>query len=148
MATAEERSPEYPLARVVDQWVLLNHKGSTVSKGKGSVKLIQVLDEYEDYFSRVLGLNARAVLKGAAVEAMTNGVIAPMWTWYFTSFENSPARVFDPVEMLTSGFKEKMDVTVTLGRLGMPSFVVPGPEVDPEQSAKFVLDLSKRLGIA
>lgn len=129
------------------QWVLLNDGGDTVAQGQDSAELIKALDMHEDVISRVLGVNARAILKGAAVEAMANDVLAPMWTWYFSPFDNEHTRVFDPVEMLLSSFKEKMDVDTTLVRIGMPPLGANPADMEPKASAEFTLNLAKKLGL-
>ena len=140
--TAMEKSPDYPLARIVGAWTLLNDKGKAVSEGSGAVALIALLNQHDNDITQVLGVNARAVLKGASIEVMELGGAVPKWCWYFAPMDNEHTRVFDPIDMLTSSFREKMDSGLALQRLGLP--LIPTPAA---QQATFCLDLAKKLGL-
>lgn len=115
-----------------------------MDEGKGPRSLIEALEKHDKDITKVLGVNARAYLKGASIETMADGGTAPKWCWYFAPLDNEHTRVFDPVEMLTSSFKEKMDVAMTLNDLGI---VPPGSECEAQEAAAFALRLAQKLGL-
>ena len=139
---------EYPLARVLGAWTLLNDQGKVVKEDVGAKALIDFLVTSTSATDpiTVLGINARAVLKGAAFEVMemgtTPGLRVPRWCWYFAPLDSDNTRVYDPVDMLVSSFKEKMDDQLALQRLGLG--LVPTPA---NQQALYCVDLARKLGL-
>lgn len=137
---------EYPLARMLGAWTLLNEHGEVVKEGVGAKALIDFLVTSTSATDpvTVLGINARTVLKGASFEVMemgtTAGLRVPQWCWHFAPLDNSNARVYDPVDMLVSSFKEKMDDQLALQRLGLG--LVPTP-ANPQ--ALYCVDLARKL---
>ena len=118
--------------------MLLNDRGAEVAVGQGPESLIDALNQHSEVITSVYGRNARALLKSASIDTMASGGTPPRWCWYFAPMDNENARVFDPVELLTSSFREKMSADLATSRVGVPLVSSEAPALE---QATFALEL-------
>lgn len=135
-AALDESSCSYPLARDLADWVLLGSEGKLLAEGNGPLALIESLIRNAEAIDRLFGVNARAVIKGAALQAAANGIVPPGWLWHFPFVPtNGELVVQDPINMLRSGFSEQLSAELVCQTLGVPN---PYKIIDPLEQAKAV----------
>lgn len=139
------------MALQLEDWVLLNSSGSTVAtcgKAKNpALALIKALKEHQDNISKLIGFDARSIMKGASIRAMAEGEVVPTWCWFYSFFDSEGAKIIDPLDMLTSGFKERIDLDSLLSTLPVKdvNWIKNADAATVQQRAEAALQLGKMM---
>lgn len=133
---SEEKSVEYPLARVIDGWCLLNKDGVEVCSGTGYSSLLSTLKKHDKDITFMYGYDIRTVMKIATIQALEAKCEVPELCWVrrFNEQGVEICRLFDTLALLTSGYSDKLDEDLLLSRIGLKH---PMDMTTAEERAKF-----------
>jgi len=146
-AEAVTTRPEYPLANVVGQWTVNNKDNRVVITGTGAFDLISALVRYDKDITALYGFEIRTRLKGAFIETITQPStqsleVIPAWLWGGAQ----EVRLFDPIDMLLAGHKERLPLEQLLEVFGCrPRSPEEIRDLAPVEQATFVYDFCQRL---
>ena len=144
---AEGLRPEYPLANTVGQWTMNNKDNRVVITGTGAFDLISALVRFDKDITALYGFEIRTRLKGAFIETITQPTTQslesiPAWLWGGAQ----EVRLFDPIDMLLAGHKERLPLEQLLEVLSCKARSVEDiRRLAPTDQAAFVYDFCQKL---